>query len=254
MGSRVEIHPDLRGRVPDLFASWAGLEGSPVTRSRTTRTDRVVCAGLDIHLKHTRLPLWTALGAVFRNSLFRCSRAEREYRALLALPPDLAPIPVAFGERRRGGLLRESFLATLTVPGAQPLAVHHLAGRDGAERLGRFLGRLRAAGLLHGSLFARNVLALPDGGFRVLDLDRARLRPEGLAWCPEFARDLARLDASLPGLSRARRLRALRAIPADPGDDSGARRRIAEILAHRGEALRRLAHRVPRDRRQGRRA
>ncbi|MCU0727634.1 MAG: lipopolysaccharide kinase InaA family protein [Planctomycetes bacterium] len=249
MGSRVEVHPGLRGRVPDDFASWNGLEGAPVALSRTTRTDHVMCAGLDIHLKRARLPLGTALGAVFRNSFLGRSRAEREYRALLALPPDLAPAPVAFGERRQSGLLRESFLATLTVPGAQPLSVHHLAGRDSTERLGRFLGRLRATGLLHGSLFARNVLALPDGGFRVLDLDRARIRPGGSPWCREFARDLARLDASLPGLSCARRLRVLRSIPAEPGDDSDCRRRIAEVLAHRGEALRRLARRVPRDRR-----
>ena len=252
MGSRVEVHQSMRGRVPEIFAAFQVPGGFPVARSRTTRTDRLEFHGLPIHLKRTRLPLGVALRAALRNSFVRPSRAEREFRALETLSGhagDLAPMPVAFGERRRLGLLRESFLATLTVPAAETLAPRHLADRDALGSLGRFLGRLMAAGFCHGSLYARNVLALPGREFRVVDLDRARFfgTPDRASSrrAAAFDRDLARLDASLPGLTRTARLRILSAISPLPRDRVVRRRMVAAILAHRAKALRRLARRGP---------
>jgi hypothetical protein len=242
----------MRGRVPENFAAWEVPTGVPVALSRTTRTDELEFHGFPIHLKRSSLPLDVALRAMFRNSFFRPSRAEREFRALQVLSDpalDLAPMPVAFGERRRLGLLRESFLATLTVPGAEPLELRHLESHDAQECLGHFLGRLRAAAFCHGSLFARNVLILAGEEFRVVDLDRARFfrttGQEGSRWAAAFDRDLARLDASLAGLTRTARLRVLSAISPLPRDRAARHRRVAAILAHRRKALQRLARRGP---------
>ena len=115
---------------------------------------------------------------------------------------------MAFGEIRCCLLLKEAILVTRAVPGATALDAGPADPAD-ARAVGSFLSRLHRAGLVHGSLFARNLLRTPGGGFRLVDLDHAQVHANGrLPPLPPRARDLAFLEASAPG-SRADRLRAL---------------------------------------------
>ncbi len=254
MGTLVRVYPEFRSRVPAGFAPWAEARGEEVARSRTTLTVRTTLGDVPVHLKRYHYPLGVALGAALRNTFLGRSRADREFRALTALrqrAPDLAPAPVAFGERRTLGLLREAFVATETVPGAVPLTPAHLADRAAAHALGQFLRRLRTVGLLHGSLFARNLIVGGDGRLRVVDLDRAVLYPlighgrPQQEFLSRWPRELACLDASLAGWRRTQRLRAFLTFLGERGDRATRARRIADVLAHRPAAEARLAHRLP---------
>jgi tRNA A-37 threonylcarbamoyl transferase component Bud32 len=96
-----------------------------------------------------------------------------------------------------------------------PLASLPRASRRAAlHRLGRFLRRLHDAETSHRDLKAPNLVAIPGSrgvSFAVVDLDGARVHRGPVPW-QRRARDLARLDASLPSsaVSRADRLRVLR--------------------------------------------
>jgi tRNA A-37 threonylcarbamoyl transferase component Bud32 len=155
---------------------------------------------------------------------------------LSLLGPDLSPRVVAVGERRVAGLLREAFLATETLY-ADPVV--EVASDAEAARLGAFVGRLHAGGVVHGGLFPRNLLRTADGGFRVLDLDRMRRtgRPDRRAF------DLACLAASLHPDERrcAAALRGYR--DALPEEAAGLRERVAARIA---EAQARIARRLRR--------
>lgn len=242
MSLRIEVA--LPG-LPAEFADWAEAEGEVVARSRSTDTVRIRLGGLDLHRKRWRYPLATALRGVLRNTLFRPSRARREYRMLGALADlDAAPAPAAFGERRVLGLLRHAFVASVTFEGAEPLSKRVPDGRDRDRALGRFLGRLHAAGATHGRLFARNLLGTPDGAFRLVDLDRARVRRDGPAPASARAKDLAFLSESLAHLPLSRH----RAVLAAYGLALGAtRQELRDLLItmepRRAEARRRLARR-----------
>jgi tRNA A-37 threonylcarbamoyl transferase component Bud32 len=88
------------------------------------------------------------------------------------------------------------------------------ARRDALHRLGRFLRRLHDAETSHRDLKAPNVVAVPSSrgpAFAVVDLEGARVHRRPVPW-QRRARDLARLDASVPAaaVSRADRLRVLR--------------------------------------------
>lgn len=249
MGARLLLVPEFAPVVPGSFEAWSRLCGETVSASRTTSTERVRVGGRTIHLKRTRLPLPVALRACLRNTLLGPSRAAREFRMLAAFRdragPGAAPAPVALGERRSLGLLRESFLATLTAPGAASLEEAPPSTRAQGEALGRFLGGLRAAGLVHGSLWSRNVLAGRDGGHLVVDLDRARILVPGetAALDAAWARDLARLAVSLPGLRPAVSVAILRAFLAEGTSRIVRRAWVAAIERRRDEAAGRLARR-----------
>lgn len=172
MGRRIQIASEHPDPISDRWEDWALLTGETVARSRTSETLRVQAFGLDLHLKRYRYSIRRAVQGGLRNTFLGPSRAAGEFRMLSRLGVELAPRPIALGEHRKAGFLREAFLATETVEGARPLDI--TLSRDGARALGACVGRLHAGGIVHGGLFPRNVLATPDGRYRVLDLDRAR--------------------------------------------------------------------------------
>jgi tRNA A-37 threonylcarbamoyl transferase component Bud32 len=247
MSARVEVHPERRDRMPDRWRKWPLGEGRVVARSPSTETRRVLVDGLDLHVKRHRYTVGRALKAALRHTLLRRSRAESEYRHLevfrARLGLDAAPLPVAFGERRILGLLLEDFLATETLADAAPIVASPTGAPAAALVLGRFLRRLHDAGLSHGRLFARNLLAV-EGGFAIVDLDRARALEEGRG-VREAARakDLAFLDESLPRAPLRDRRRALRAYLGGRPSRFEIRRWLGAIDRWRPEARRRLERR-----------
>ena len=251
MSRRVWVAEGYRGRIPSDWASWVAFAGSPVSVSRTTCTVRVRVEGIALYLKRHRYPLSVTLKAAFRHTFVRPSRPGREFRMLAKFRAraggDVAPAPVALGERRILGFLREAFVATEEVPDAVPLEPSHLESPGAARALGAVLSGLRSAGLLHGRLFARNLLTLPDGTFRVVDLDRARARrccgeSHGImAFVRPWAADLARLLESLDGLPAETEASLLGAFAG--GDPVVADRWESEIARYRPAARRQLLRR-----------
>ena len=216
---------ELAARADKALA--AGGE-AVVTRSRTASVARLVCmhrgAELDVHVKRFNCCNWR------REALrrLRPSRARRAERAAGELERLGAPTPRVLGvlERRRG-LGRESYLVTLTVPGAVNLRQLILgemtrgemprgeapggvqaAGTRGLSpalirEVGGLVGTLHAAGAYHGDLKCRNFLVAPGEGDTprpyLTDLDR-------MAWGRGFSRrravvDLARLKVSLASVA-----------------------------------------------------
>lgn len=148
---------------------------------------RVGLPGLDFYLKHYRLGNVRAR----LRALLRPAKARLEYRRALAVAARGVPAvrPIGLGERAAGP--GESFLATRSLAGVQPLgelleAVAH--GPDPATArkrqrlardLGTFLARLHAAGVAHRDLHVGNILvrAEPSGRprFYLVDLYDVRV-------------------------------------------------------------------------------
>lgn len=173
---------------------------------------------------------WRALVS----ALLRGSRARREWRtARRAAARSLAVVrPVAVLERCRGPLAVESAIATEPAEGAglQEAWLRASSPAARAEILsaaGAFVRRLHDAGLWHGDLTARNLLArrTPEGwAFTVIDLANASLR--GRVRPRARAKDLYQLLRMLvrAGLGPGGRLRLLRAyLAAGGGGDAGPR-------------------------------
>jgi tRNA A-37 threonylcarbamoyl transferase component Bud32 len=143
-----------------------------------------------------------------------------------------------------------SILLTEAVPGGATLATTGLNHPAAPRELGLFLARMHLAGLVHGSLFARNLLLTPDGGFRLVDLDQAQVHSCGrLPPLGTRMRDLTFLGESIKG-SRTDRLRTLAAYAKSVGEKT--RTIGADALAWREEARERLDRRR-RERPPGRR-
>jgi len=243
VGRRVFVQSDFRGRVPDDWGSWGELGGPVVARSRTTETRRVRVGDAELLLKRYLYPLEVSLKAAPRNTFLGRSRAGREFRMLLAFRRRagraVAPAPAALGEERTFRLLRAAFLATEWVPDSAAPNPRRLLETGTAEALGAFVGTFHAAGLIHGSLFGRNLLLTPDGSYRLVDLDRASV-VRGLS-LQARARDLAFLLTSLttgvPGL-QDRVLEGYAHSAEEPG------KVVQTIDRFRAEARRRLAKRL----------
>lgn len=130
--------------------------------------------GLGQHIKWT----WRASPAI------RAFCLAREL-ATLGL---LTPTPVAAGERRTCGFLRESFLVTHFIAGATPLHLVNAHCADRRRRIGivRGLAKLYAAlhdaGFFHGDPSQSNFLVVPHPGgsdaIALIDLDGLRRRRE----------------------------------------------------------------------------
>lgn len=123
------------------------------------------------------------------------TRAFREWRMLQRLWEAGLPVPrpVAAGWRR-SGLAYSADLATVRIPGAQPLSGRLAAG--GAidwEAIGRTLADFHRAGACHADLNAHNVLLDEAGRAWLLDFDRGRFLSPG-SW---QRRNLERLQRSL---------------------------------------------------------
>jgi serine/threonine protein kinase len=145
----------------------------------------------------------------------RARRAERSSEAL-RLAGFSAPTALARGSLANGN----TYLFYRALPGesVSDWLRHALAERDPASlalrrrllrELGTFVGRLHAAGFVHGDLRPRHILAHYQGGqfrFALVDTERARLRrPPPGTWLLADLRQLASLPA--PALTRSDRWR-----------------------------------------------
>lgn len=133
--------------------------------------------------------------------VFRGSRAQRAFRAALALEHAGLPVAsaLAVGELRRLRWPTRAYLLSLEVSDAVTLA-RYLAGPGGVprgieEELARLLGRLHEAGFTHRDLKASNVLVQAAGKPWLIDYDGVRsYRQVPLS---RAVRDLARLAAGI---------------------------------------------------------
>lgn len=147
-----------------------------------------------------------------RGSLFGRHRARKEYEILLEMRRRgvNAVRPIAYGTKRKWGLLKASFLITEGQFGTESLD-HFIASvrrnkwarnskHECIGSLGRAVRHMHASGVAHGALFWRNILiqTAEDGGyqFHFVDPDtRSRLDDGEID--PKFAFvDLANLFAS----------------------------------------------------------
>jgi hypothetical protein len=182
---------------------WQIRDARVVSRSRTTLTESGVAdlpsGPVPVHRKvYVYRGVAAILGGAFRTTFAAPGRARRELAALRRLGAlGLAPLPVAVGERRTAGFLRQAILATRTVDGGRDLgSVPPDAALAAAA--GRAAGTIHAAGLGDLSLAPRNLVAARDGDgpWRIAKVDSGDLR-EVARGGPEQARDLADLVAGL---------------------------------------------------------
>jgi hypothetical protein len=173
---------------------------------------------LDLAVKWNHWRGWRgALGEVLRGS--RAKRAVAGARRLDRIGLG-HPRSLALAERRRCGVVRESYLLTsflidaVPLPAIMPALRTDVARRRAlASQLGEVIGRLHAGGLDHSDLKHSNLMVRSDDTIALLDLDTLvpprrlvwRRRVRALGQLEAYARDLA------PWLSRGDRLRFLRA-------------------------------------------
>jgi serine/threonine protein kinase len=232
------VHGDVRDRIFDgrhfRLDEWRRDGRATLIKSGAGRVIyRVRLPGLDLFVKHFRSN--TLTGILHQN--LRQGRAEKEfYYAHLLREYGIPTIkPVALGERRRHGLLLESYLVTEAVPGG--ITLYELIERfllaEGAtvppklrfhfaEELARLAAAIHEAGLEHRDLHEKNIVVQPNGdgkfAFYLLDLHELEVhRP--LPW-RRASKELSRMGRyfSLRS-SRSDRLRffqtyaALRELP-----------------------------------------
>ncbi len=229
--------PAVARLIGDRIAAWS--------RSSDTVYVSLPRSNSAVYVKRYHYVTWKRrLRAALRGGRPARSRARREYGVLRAMRRlgIQAVRPIAWGERRRWGLVRTCFLITEAVPEAMslatflqryaepPSALHgereaggSSAWHDRAVRvrrtiltiLARQIGHMHDAGFVHRDLFWRNVLirALPNEEFEFYFLDASvsrrirwrRFRQEAIV------RDLAALAVLAPAFcSRADQLRFIR--------------------------------------------
>jgi hypothetical protein len=171
------------------------------------------------------------------------SRAARaaagaEVLAALGMPH---PETLAWAERRRLGVVRESFLITRFLADTEPLPIALAGLREAPRRrralvcaVGRCIGRLHGAGYDHADLKHSNFLVGRDGSVVLLDLDT--LVPRRQPTWRRVVRALGQLEAYTvdlhPWLPRSDRARFLRAYFEQSGRFEPRRRElIAEVKA-----------------------
>jgi tRNA A-37 threonylcarbamoyl transferase component Bud32 len=195
-------------------------------------------APLDLAVKWNHWRGWrAAVSAGLRGS--RAARAARgaDRRRAISLGH---PESLAVAERRRLGLVSESFLVTRFLAGAKPLPAVIPALRTApahrralAYSLGDLIGRLHARGLDHSDLKHSNLLVTPHDSWVLLDLDSLssarkpiwRRRVRALGQLEAYATDL------YPWLPRTDRLRFLRAYLLQNPELSSRRRELVEAVS-----------------------
>ncbi len=243
----IALHRENFARGRDACLHWG--PGSSVSHVLI----RSAAGSLDMAVKWNPWRGWRgALSDGLHGS--RARRALAGSRRVAAVPL-LAPEVLAVAERRSAGALRESFLLTRFVAGADPLpvALARLRGRGRerralARRLGETIGSMHAAGLDHRDLKHSNLLVDPSGRIALLDLEAlGSLRP--LAW-RRRVRALGQLEAFaqdlydwLPSSDRVRFLAGYLGL--QPGLAARKRRLVRDV---RRAALRRLERLSSRDR------
>ena len=108
------------------------------------------------------------------------SKARREWAMThLALRRGIpTPLPLAMGERRGRGVLREAFLITQAISSSLPLieAIREKRGNeDYALKVARLISKVHEVGLFHRDLHAGNILVKKDEGrLYLIDLHRSK--------------------------------------------------------------------------------
>jgi tRNA A-37 threonylcarbamoyl transferase component Bud32 len=243
----IALHRENFARGRDACEHWG--PGSSVSHVLI----RSAAGSLDMAVKWNPWRGWRgALSDGLHGS--RASRALTASRRVARVPL-LAPEVLALAERRHSGVVRESFLLTRFVTGADPLpvALARLRSRRRerrllARRLGSTIGSMHAAGLDHRDLKHSNLLVDASGRIALLDLDAlGSLRP--LAW-RRRVRALGQLEAFaqdlydwLPASDRARFLQGY--LAEQPGLGARKRQLVRDV---RRAALRRLERFSSRDR------
>jgi tRNA A-37 threonylcarbamoyl transferase component Bud32 len=247
-----------RDRTPASFTALAAglLEADPPGFAPMKAQGNVALGRLPGLDRPVVLKRWDA---TWRDR-FRAPRPVRAFRRAYALRVRgvACPEPLLAAADGRG---RGVYVAALA-GGASPATDLHRACEGGARaplaalsprerrvalhRLGRFLRRMHDAEVSHRDLKAPNLVAVPGPrgpAYAVVDLEGARLRRGPVPWTRR-ARDLARLDASVPAsvVSRADRVRVLRgyyaAFERAPTPLEGFARRVERASAAKRRAAR----------------
>jgi hypothetical protein len=228
--------PQFAALGHDTAAAFLELPGEVVSGHPDRHVARVALPDLPtaFYLKRQHAVTWRER---LRNRLAGfgwVSRCVREAAILKQLAAAGLPCPrwVAFGEDRGRAFLLVEELAAADLREVLSDSALTLAGRRAlAERLGRLIGSLHAAGFTTPDLTAKHVLVSPDSGeLTLLDWQSARRTPvvsEG-----ERVRALAALHASVADeLATPReRLRVLRTA-LGPGRLAGFARRVEREAA-----------------------
>jgi len=164
---------------------------------------------------------WRGLRGALSDSTLgsRAARAAAGAQCLAAVGIG-HPETLAIAERRRLGLVTESFLLTRFIQGSAPLSAMAPGLRNDwrrrralIARIGDVVGALHAAELDHTDLKHSNLLVTPGDGIALLDLDSVAV-PRRITW-QRRVRALGQLEAYArdlyPWLARSDRLRFLRA-------------------------------------------
>jgi len=218
------IAPDCRASVAQhkLHASkdWMQFAVQNIVVDRTSETRRLQPPAPipECYAKIYRHPLLKdRLRILLRGGLLGRSRAATEFKNLRRLHArGLAPRVLAFGNRRRFGLLHESLLVVEAVQNAVPLDSFisgPFAGFSRKQRivflsaLAGFTRRMNAGRFVNSEYHWRNILVQNDGTtcrLQVIDPSASRWRCR--LFCPLF--DLATLDVCAPFFfSQTERLR-----------------------------------------------
>ncbi|MBW2039427.1 MAG: hypothetical protein JRI46_07520 [Deltaproteobacteria bacterium] len=110
---------------------------------------------------------------------FAPSKAQREWVMIHLAQRRGVPTssPLAMGEERRGGILKEAFLITQAISPSKPLIeLIHEGGQEAhILRAARLIRRVHEAGLFHQDLHAGNILVQRDEGkLYLIDLHRSK--------------------------------------------------------------------------------
>jgi hypothetical protein len=189
------------GRYED-FLQWRG--DAAVSSGRSSRTWRIDLSANDgggsFFLKQYRYRDRAMAARIHRD---KARREADNYAAMRRRGIDV-PDVVAFGARRRWGLLQDGFIVTRAVDGAEPLTAYwrQISGDPSARRelmfrTARMVRRMHDSGFFHVDLQWRNLLVSQDGPARprvvVIDSPRGGVRAWTLGRHHGRLRDLAGL-------------------------------------------------------------
>ncbi|MFO0948024.1 MAG: lipopolysaccharide kinase InaA family protein [Planctomycetota bacterium] len=195
------LYGDLRDMLFDArglrLEEWKQQGRATLVKNGSGRTIyHVRLPGLDMYVKHFR----AATPMNLLHQIVRQGRAEKEFHlAHLLNTRGVSTIrPIALGERRKHGMLLESYLLTEAIPNGLTLfeLIERcvLTGRMPfppknrfyfAEQLARLAATIHETGIEHRDLHERNIIIQPaaDGEFRffILDLHELRVHRE-VSW------------------------------------------------------------------------